>query len=185
MMCKKALLLWLVSLTTHLVVSADGVRPDPMEVYRFQERVKEEGAVDPRLRYATDAPTRKHPSQFKLSDHLSRISHEGLRTYIPKGAVLYCCPTMKGRLASGAGGKIVKFDEFLRRNRAWLKTFEITREQARGNEPLPQSFYEKIKNTEQIVVAKREGSLVSTSIPMVKGEVQPQPDKRHEDSQDE
>lgn len=92
----------------------------------------------------------------------SEILHSGgLVTLLPKRAVLNLPPSLAGVKSWPEGGRLVRWEEFYRNNRGWIKTVEVTRDQAEGFKPLPESLIESMSKSTQVVVATYQGGPIS------------------------
>jgi hypothetical protein len=92
----------------------------------------------------------------------SEILHSGgLVTLLPKRAVLHLPPSLASAKSWPEGGRLVRWEEFYRNNRGWIKTVEVTRDQAEGFKPLPESLIESMSKSSQVVVATYQGGPIS------------------------
>ena len=95
---------------------------------------------------------------LKSSDFLS---YSGMATLIPKHALVYVPDLLKTRATIKDGLKIVTWPDFHAKNRSWITTVEVTRQQAEGLEPLDEEKMESIRKTGDVIVATMKGSPIS------------------------
>jgi len=121
-------------------------------------------AEDPmkNLPKAKDVPADKREAKpvdlLKRSDFLSL---NGLSTLVPKGALLHVPEGYRSRLKFESGAKIVTWPEFFRRNRGWVTTLEVTREQAEGAKAFPETTLKALEKSPRVVVATLGGGPIS------------------------
>lgn len=97
-----------------------------------------------------------------ILDRADIISYNGLTTLVPKRAILALPETLKTRVGThGEGHRIVAWSEFLIANRGWLTTLEVSRAQAEGNLPIPESSRKRINKSGNMIVATYQGGPVS------------------------
>ena len=89
------------------------------------------------------------------------LNSSGVVTLVPKRAVIHIPPSLSGTLGWPQGAKLVRWEEFFRNNRSWIRTVEVTRSQAEGLSPLPQSVIESFAKSSQLIVATYQGGPIS------------------------
>jgi len=93
------------------------------------------------------------------------LSFGGMSTLIPKQAVLHVPKNYQNRIKLDRGSKLVIWPEFYRSNRGWIKTVEVTREQAQGVEPFDEKVAEAISKSSIVVIATFKGGPISVLPP--------------------
>ncbi len=89
------------------------------------------------------------------------ISFGGLTTLVPKRAILHIPKAYDSRIKFVPGTKIVIWPDFIVANRGWIKTVEVTRAQAEGNQPFDEKVLEGIQKSALLVVATYKGGPIS------------------------
>jgi hypothetical protein len=102
-----------------------------------------ESTVDP-------SKTNKPPSLMSRSEILC---FEGIATLVPKRAVINKPKALEDRLTLSDGARLVSWEEFYQANRGWLKTMEVTRKHAEGNEPLSEEATKTLQESSAVIVA--------------------------------
>lgn len=103
---------------------------------------------------------------LSLEERTDTLTYNGLTTLVPKGAILVLPDSVKSRVGMEIpGNRLVQFQDFLRSNRGWVSTVEVTREQARGTEKLPESVTERLAKSSMMVVATFNGNPISVLPP--------------------
>ena len=95
---------------------------------------------------------------LKSSDFLS---FQGYATLVPKRAILAIPKRLKDRIRYVPGSKIITWSDFFAKNRGWIKTHEVTRTQAEGNEPFPEDVSDNLAKSSIVVVATFKGGPIS------------------------
>jgi hypothetical protein len=85
-------------------------------------------------------------------------------TLLPKGSVVWCPPSLSSHVASAPNGRFTDWLTFLSSNRAWISTFEVTREQIAGKVPLPPETIERHRKGSLLVIATFQGGPISLPI---------------------
>jgi len=102
--------------------------------------------------------TNKVPNLIDTSDFLS---FGGLTTLVPKRAIIHIPKNYRDRIQFVKGSRIVVWPDFYVANRGWIKTLEVTREQAMGTEPFDEKVAENIEKSSVVVVAVYKGGPIS------------------------
>jgi len=110
-----------------------------------------------------DPSVKNAPSDF--IENSTVISYRGFLTFVPKQALLHVPEKHEPRLEIEKGAKVQTFQQFLARNRGWIRTIEVSREQALGHKPFPEATVEAIKNSSSIVVATYQKGPISVLPP--------------------
>lgn len=105
------------------------------------------------------------PSQRTTSRDLIKEStvlcHRGFLTLVPKQAVLHQPDSLKDRFEAKDQVKVQTWADFFAANRGWIRTQEVSREQAMGLAPLPEGLMETFKGSQFVVVATFKGGPIS------------------------
>ena len=97
-------------------------------------------------------------SLIKQSD----ILNDGIHwTIVPKGAVLHTPATFAERVGAKPLGRLLTWDDFLRANRSWLFTEEVSLDQASGKTPFLPSRHEAWNTVGKVIVAVHFGGPIS------------------------
>ncbi|WP_193214124.1 hypothetical protein [Luteolibacter marinus] len=84
----------------------------------------------------------------------STILHDGETwTLLPKGAVLYTPPSRQANVDAKPVGKLLTWNEFLVKNRAWIGTQEVDLDQAAGKRLIPEDRLQAWSKQNQVIVA--------------------------------
>lgn len=89
------------------------------------------------------------------------LAYRGFLTLVPKRSVLHIPEGFEDRLTVPAKVKVQTFRDFLASNRGWIRTMEVSREQALGHVPFPEETANAIQTSSQIVVATYKGGPIS------------------------
>lgn len=93
------------------------------------------------------------------------VCYGGLVTLVPKEAVLHIPEALQDRIGEKPNVDIVTWQDFYRANRGWIRTVDITREQAMGHKALSESKLSAIKQSSTLVVATFKGGPISVLPP--------------------
>lgn len=135
---------------THEQLSSQSAEnADPMS--GLDEVVRIESSADAEL---MQAPT-------SLRERCEVLSYNGVSTYVPKRALLHVPEGWRKVLEADTTAKLVPWDEFLRRNHAWIHVVEVKSAQAEGREPLSETLVESFADRQAIVVSVFHGGPIS------------------------
>ncbi len=98
------------------------------------------------------------------------LCYRGSLTLLPKRSVLHLPEPLKSRFEAVDGAAVVTWADFFQGNRGWIRTMEVTREQAMGEAPLPEGTEESFAASASVIVATFQGGPISVK-PYVKPEV--------------
>lgn len=87
-------------------------------------------------------------------------------TLVPREAVLHVPAAYNKRVNDQRAGKLVGWQQFYGKNRAWIKVVPVTIEQASGEKPLTKEYLDSLKRTGQVVVAVCKGGPISVKFPV-------------------
>lgn len=97
------------------------------------------------------------------------LCYRGNLTLLPQRSVLHLPETLKARFGAVDGAAVVPWATFLQNNRGWIRTMEVTREQAMGEAPLPAETTAAFESSTSVIVATFQGGPISVK-PYVKPE---------------
>jgi hypothetical protein len=121
------------------------VRVTPATLARLQ-------AKDPSIRLVN--PEERPDGQSRVVIKECSILHDGKNwTVVPNGALVHVPATMKDRLNAKPVGNLLKWTDFLARNRQWISSREVTFDQAVGNKEFESIAFKSGESADKIVVA--------------------------------
>ncbi|MEM9018807.1 MAG: hypothetical protein AAGC68_17495, partial [Verrucomicrobiota bacterium] len=94
-------------------------------------------------------------------ENSTALSFRGMMTFVPKQAVLNIPEGMEERTEIKKGAKILTFQKFLAANRGWIRTMEVSREQALGHAEFPEGQMEAVKESSSVVIATYRAGPIS------------------------
>lgn len=100
-------------------------------------------------------------SQRDLIKNSTIFSYRGFLTLVPNRSVLHVPAHLQGRLAAQDGAKVQTWKQFFQSNRGWIRTLEVSREQALGHVPFSEEVSESIAESSVVVVATYKGGPIS------------------------
>ncbi|MBT8037473.1 MAG: hypothetical protein KJO21_08005 [Verrucomicrobiae bacterium] len=100
----------------------------------------------------------KHSSLYKNS-HI--ISNNKAHTIVPKRSIVFLPARIKSRVSDQPNGKFILWPSFLKMNRDWIWTFEVTLDQAKGITPIPKGKLKDFSKLNRMVVALYRGNPIS------------------------
>ncbi|HRQ87198.1 MAG TPA: hypothetical protein PLA50_00245 [Bacteroidia bacterium] len=86
---------------------------------------------------------------------------QGRLTLVPKTCVLHLPETLKARFEATPGAKVVPWADFYRQNQGWIRTLEVSQEQAMGQAPLSEEAVAAFETSSSVVVATFQGGPIS------------------------
>jgi hypothetical protein len=108
---------------------------------------------------ALEDPAKNMPKDLLSQSDI--ISFGGLATLVPKRAILQIPANYAARLKFVEGSQIRGWSDFYALNRGWITTVEITRQQAEGNQPMPEETSKQLTKSGNLVVAVYKGGPIS------------------------
>ncbi|WP_411827870.1 hypothetical protein [Luteolibacter sp. AS25] len=113
------------------------------------------------------APQRLAPrsSAFGLLEMSTAIQKGPEFILAPKGSVLFCPAELEERIVSKPQGIHMDWLEFLRANRNWITTFQVTEDQVTGKTPIAPETLEHFQKNNLLVLATLNGGLVTVIKP--------------------
>ncbi|MGB6222690.1 hypothetical protein [Haloferula sp.] len=100
------------------------------------------------------------------------ISFGGFATLVPKQAIISAPAQFEKYLELKPGTKIIGWLDFYAKNRGWITTVEVSREQAQGYEAIAEATRERISKSANLVVATLMGGPISVFPPQEKKDEQ-------------
>ncbi|MEP4078706.1 hypothetical protein [Haloferula sp.] len=98
------------------------------------------------------------------------ISFGGYATLVPKRAILAVPDRFEKYLELKPGTKIIGWLDFYAKNRGWITTVEVSRQQAQGRIDLGENTHERIGKSSTLMVATLMGGPISVFPPEKKEE---------------
>lgn len=89
------------------------------------------------------------------------LSYRGNLTLVPKNAVLFIPDPLKARLEVDENAKVLNWQQFYQANRSWIRTIEVSREQAMGQAPMDEETVKAFQTGSSAVVATFKGGPIS------------------------
>ncbi len=108
-----------------------------------------------------DEDPAKLTAERSLLKASTTIAYGGYLTFVPKRAVLCIPEKYKTRLEVPSNVKLKTFGDFLQTNRGWIRTIEVTAEQAKGHVPFSEKVAEALSESSQVVIATYKGGPIS------------------------
>lgn len=102
---------------------------------------------------------------YDLMENSMILKGQGTFTLVPRNAVIVVPERLNERVGSEPQGRFQLWGEFLITNRAWLQTFEVTVDQARGRNPLGDDVFEALRKRDSLIVATFTGNPISVNTP--------------------
>lgn len=94
------------------------------------------------------------------------ISFNGYTTLVPKRSIIHIPDGYQQRINNHKkGSKLVGWLEFLRLNRGWVSTVELTFAQAKGEEEIPPNLKESFQTGGNLVVAVFQAGPITVAPP--------------------
>jgi hypothetical protein len=95
----------------------------------------------------------------------STILHDGSHwTLVPNDAVMFLPESLKARVNVRPVGTLLPWSDFLRKNRTWLVTSEVSFDEAAGNQEIPAERTAQWAGEEKIVVAVHRQGPISVRV---------------------
>lgn len=141
-----------------------GVREAPKHG-DLEQAYKDALRNNPMKRLPADPDNKRDPAKIAPPADLIASSdilcHRGKATLVPKRAILVAPDSFASRLKLDKGAQILNWADFFKANRDWIRTVEVSRPQAEGVEPLPETTSEMVKNAKTLIVATFQGGPIS------------------------
>ncbi|QQL44526.1 hypothetical protein [Sulfuriroseicoccus oceanibius] len=98
-------------------------------------------------------PNKSVPMNPSIYDNSTIIAYDGKHTILPEGAVMFVPEVLSDRVVNEPVGQFVLWPEFLRQNFGWLRTIDLSVEEATGKEHLKEPLLEAIVADQRISVS--------------------------------
>jgi hypothetical protein len=109
----------------------------------------------------TDVPAVPVHQPESLMSRSDVISFGGIAAMVPKRAILSLPAKFKDRMGTENNPRLVSWSEFYAANRGWISTYEVTRDQASGKEPLGDAAVTAIDKGTSVMIATFMGGPIS------------------------
>ena len=153
--CTIAILTTLLPFMAHAdgrkVAIRDAVSHEDLAKARF-DRPEPFNQVEP-MPEVRESPPPREWNTVNILERSEFLSYNGLGTLVPKGSLLHVPGNLRDRVHMADGVRIVPWAEFYRFNRNWIKTHEVSRNQAEGNEEFTEAALESISRSSSVVIA--------------------------------
>ncbi|NWK54419.1 hypothetical protein HW115_02270 [Verrucomicrobiaceae bacterium N1E253] len=100
----------------------------------------------------------KRPSVY---DGCKIVNNNKEHAILPIGSIVFLPDRVKSRVSDKPEGRFKLWPDFLKRNRDWIWTFEVTLDQAKGIAPIPQAKLDEFTKLNRMVVATNNGNPVA------------------------
>lgn len=105
-------------------------------------------------------PSLKNSTRDLIKDS-TILCYRGFLTLVPKRAVLHLPEELKDRFEVKPNIVVKPWAEFYALNRGWIRTVEVTRAQAMGEEPMSEDAVKAFTESKSAVVATYKGGPIS------------------------
>lgn len=116
--------------------------------------------LGPAIGKADEDPAKRNASRDLIKDS-TILCYRGFLTLVPKRAVLHLPEKLTDRFKEQPNIKVQSWQDFYLANRGWIRTVEVTREQAMGQTPLSEDLVETFKTSASAVIATFKGGPIS------------------------
>ena len=116
--------------------------------------------LGPAVGKVDEDPAVKNASRDLIKDS-TILCYRGFLTLVPKQAVLHLPEKLKDRFEAKPNIKVQTWADFYLANRGWIRTVEVTREQAMGEVAMPEDIVESFKTSTSAIVATFKGGPIS------------------------
>lgn len=89
------------------------------------------------------------------------LNYRGFLTLVPKRAVIHTPANYEDRFKPSDEAKVQSWADFFKGNRGWIRTLEVSREQAMGLAPMDEAVMTALQEGSQVVVATFKGGPIS------------------------
>lgn len=122
-----------------------------------------------RAKATANAPAQRplppQPRAFGLMEMSSAIQSGTGFILVPKGSVLFQPARLNDKRVAKPLGKLMDWSEFMRSNRSWITTYEVTSDQVTGKTPIPPDDMERFQKGGCIVLATFQGGPITVIKP--------------------
>lgn len=127
--------------------------------------------IGPAIGNVEEDPFKHYADRDLIKDSII-LCYRGNLTLLPKRSVLHLPDALKSRFEAAEGAAVVTWEDFLKGNRGWIRTVEVSADQAMGREPLDEAVTSAFEGLASVVVATYKGGPISVK-PYVAPEVAP------------
>ncbi len=127
--------------------------------------------IGPAIGNVEEDPAKQYGELDLIKDSII-LCYRGSLTLLPKRSVLHLPEALKPRFEAVEGAGVQVWADFFKNNRGWIRTLEVTRAQAMGEEPLDEDVVAAFKESAAVVVATFKGGPISVK-PYVAPEIAP------------
>jgi|GEM_PF-568091 len=89
------------------------------------------------------------------------LNYRGFLTLVPKRAVIHTPANYEDRFKPTDEATVQSWGDFFKGNRGWIRTLEVSREQAMGLAPMDEAIMTTLQESSQVVVATFKGGPIS------------------------
>jgi hypothetical protein len=89
------------------------------------------------------------------------LNYRGFLTLVPKRAVIHTPANYENRFKPSDDVQVQSWADFFKGNRGWIRTIEVSREQAMGLAPMDEAIMTALQESTQVVVATFKGGPIS------------------------
>lgn len=117
-------------------------------------------------------PSQRNSERDLIKDS-AILCYQGFLTLVPKRAVLHLPEGLKDRFEVKPNITVKPWAEFYALNRGWIRTIEVTRAQAMGEEPMSEETVEAYRESKAAIIATYKGGPISVlplKVPTEEGE---------------
>ena len=109
----------------------------------------------------TDEDPAKRVNDRDLIKESTVLHYRGFLTLVPKRAVVHMPENLEDRMKIGEKVQVQSWSDFFKGNRGWIRTLEVTRDQAMGLAPIDEATVTALRESTQVVVATFKGGPIS------------------------
>lgn len=116
--------------------------------------------LGPAIGKSDEDPSKAYAGRDLIKDS-AILCYRGFLTLVPKRAVLHLPEKLKERFEVQENVKVQTWKDFYQSNRGWIRTVEVTREQAMGQTPMPEEIVAAFEESTSAVIATFKGGPIS------------------------
>ena len=114
----------------------------------------------------TPAAAQAKPPEPASNVKQSVVLHDGKNwTLIPTGSVVFIPDTLKIHVNARPVGTLLAWADFLVKNRSWVTTYDVSFDQAAGNQPIPAERLTFWSRQDKIVVTVHQSGPIPVRLP--------------------
>lgn len=127
--------------------------------------------IGPAIGQVEEDPFKHYEGRDLVKDSII-LCYRGSLTLLPKRSVLHLPDALKSRFEAVTNAAVVTWPDFYKVNRGWIRTVEVTRDQAMGAAPLDDEMLTAFETSASVVVATFKGGPISVK-PYIAPEIAP------------